>query len=90
MKTSVPIWLQLLLGVFSLLAPQFAWIKVLIELAWELFSELPFFQKPKALRELRQAVKKTKVMKERNYVSDKVNEPILEWHSKWQPKRKTK
>jgi len=90
MKTKVPIWLQLVLGVFSILAPQFAWIRVLIELAWELFSGLPLLQKPKALKELRKAVKQTKAMKEKNYVSDKYQEPIMEWHSKWQPKRKKK
>lgn len=73
--TTVPYWLQALLGVVSLLFPQFAWIKLAIELAYEIWQVIPWFHKAGALVELRKTVTRAKKVKS--------DTPVREWCSRW-------
>jgi hypothetical protein len=59
----VPLWLQIILGVFSLLEPGLAWLAPIIEALWEIFQELPLLKKPGALLQMRKAVKQAKLIK---------------------------
>lgn len=73
--TTVPYWLQLLLGVFSLLFPELAWLKIVIEVAYEIWLVIPWFHKAGALVELRTVVKKARKLGETS--------PIDSWNARW-------
>jgi hypothetical protein len=73
--TTVPYWLQLLLGVFSLLFPELAWLKIVIEVAYEIWLVIPWFHKAGALVELRSAVKKAKQLK--------ATKPVEDFSARW-------
>lgn len=55
---SLPIWLQIILGVFRIVLPQYAWLQLVITAAYEIWLEIPWFHKAGALYELRLAVKR--------------------------------
>jgi hypothetical protein len=60
----VPIWLQALLGVFSLLDPGMAWLAPIIKIAWELISKLPIFHRGAPIAHLIAAVRIAKQTKD--------------------------
>lgn len=73
--SDVPWWLQLLLGVFQILEPQFAWIAEVIALAYQIWQDLPWFHKAGALIEMRAAVKKAKAISDTG--------PLLGFNARW-------
>lgn len=64
MQPAIPIWLQVLLGLFSIVAPEFLWVVPAIKLAYQIFLLIPWFHKPAALVELRKAVRAAKMGKD--------------------------
>lgn len=73
---AIPLWLQLLLGLFSILEPGLGWVVVAIKLAYEIWLVIPWFHKPGALIELQRAVVQAKVNKD--------PAPIHAFSAKWQ------
>jgi hypothetical protein len=54
---SIPWWLQAILGVTNVLAPQLAWLSPVIQAAYNIWLNIPWFHKAGALVELRKVVK---------------------------------
>lgn len=83
MPYPVPVWLQLLIGVFSLAMPALSWLGPLIVAIYELYMILPWFHKAGFLMELRQAVKAAKAIRVSNPDEKICTQPLEEFHAKW-------
>lgn len=59
---AVPGWLQVLLGVVTLFEKKYAWLAPAIEILYQAFQLLPWFHKPKALKDMHHAVCEAKKM----------------------------
>lgn len=81
--TTLPVWLQVLVGIFSVLEPQFAWIQYVVEAAYELWQILPWFHKAGALIDLRKAVKTARDNSEGKPAGD--TSQVESWIAKWKP-----
>lgn len=74
LSSLVPKWLSIVVA-FIPLPPQLAWIKPLLEGAYLIYQDVPWFHKPKAMYELRQA---TKVA-----VNNLSPTAMRVWHDRW-------
>ena len=85
--TTVPVWLQIALDIFAILDPEFSWLVPVIEVAYVIWKDLPFFHKTGALIDLRKAVADAKMAK--NTGSDNPTHYVSDWSDLWKTKTKS-
>lgn len=72
---NLPWWLKAALGVVSVFQPSLKWLYPVVQAAYEIWLNIPWFHKAGALVELRKVVKEAK--------KSETTEPVDEFNSRW-------